>query len=66
MLDGLEVDGNYQCLDADRKPIEGLFAVGNASGRFFGGGNYPMDIEGLSVGRAITTGFATGRYVAGL
>ena len=66
MLDGLEVDGNYQCLDADRKPIEGLFAVGNASGRFFGGGNYPMDIEGLSVGRAITTGFATGRSVAGL
>lgn len=66
MLDGLEVDGNYQCLDADRKPIEGLFAVGNASGRFFGGGNYPMDIEGLSVGRAITTGFATGRYVASL
>ena len=66
MLDGLEVDGNYQCLDADRKPIEGLFAVGNASGRFFGGGNYPMDVEGLSVGRAITTGFATGRYVAGL
>lgn len=66
MLDGLEVDGNYQCLDADKKPIGGLFAVGNASGAFFGGGNYPMDIEGLSVGRAITTGYATGRYVAGL
>ncbi|MCB7038760.1 FAD-binding protein [Eggerthella sinensis] len=66
MLDGLEVDGNYQCLDVDRKPIAGLFAVGNASGRFFGSGNYPMDIEGLSVGRAITTGFATGRHVAGL
>ena len=66
MLDGLEVDGNYQCLDADRMPIEGLFAVGNASGPFFGGANYPMDIEGLSIGRAITTGFVTGRYVAGL
>lgn len=66
MLDGLEVDGHYQCLDANRVPIEGLFAVGNASGRFFGGANYPMDIEGLSIGRAITTGFATGRYVAGL
>ncbi len=48
------------------KPIEGLFAVGNASCPFFGNSNYPMDIEGLSVGRAITTGFATGRYVAGL
>ena len=47
-------------------PIEGLFAGGNASGPFFGGGNYPMDIEGLSVGRAITTGYVTGRYVAGL
>lgn len=66
MLDGLEVDGHYQCLGADMKPIDGLFAVGNASGRFFGGSNYPMDIEGLSVGRAITTGYATGRYVAAL
>ena len=66
LVDGLVVDGNFQCLDVDMNPIEGLFAVGNASGPFFGGGNYPMDIEGLSVGRAITTGYVTGRYVAGL
>ncbi len=66
LVDGLWCDGNFQCLDVDMKPIEGLFAVGNASGPFFGNSNYPMDIEGLSVGRAITTGFATGRYVAGL
>ena len=65
-MDGLWCDDNFQCLDVDMKPIEGLFAVGNASGPFFGNSNYPMDIEGLSVGRAITTGFATGRYVAGL
>lgn len=58
-MDGLWCDGNFQCLDVDMKPIEGLFAVGNASGPFFGNSNYPMDIEGLSVGRAITTGFAT-------
>lgn len=66
LVDGLWCDDHFQCLDADMKPIEGLFAVGNASGPFFGNSNYPMDIEGLSVGRAITTGFATGRYVAGL
>ena len=66
LVDGLWCDGNFQCLDVDMRPIEGLFAVGNASGPFFGNSNYPMDIEGLSVGRAITTGFATGRYVAGL
>ena len=59
LVDGLVVDGNFQCLDVDMNPIEGLFAVGNASGPFFGGGNYPMDIEGLSVGRAITTGYVT-------
>ncbi len=59
LVDGLWCDGNFQCLDAEMKPIEGLFAVGNASGPFFGNSNYPMDIEGLSVGRAITTGFVT-------
>ena len=51
LVDGLWCDGNFQCLDVDMKPIEGLFAVGNASGPFFGNSNYPMDIEGLSVGR---------------
>ena len=66
LVDGLWCDENFQCLDADMQPIEGLYAVGNASGPFFGNSNYPMDIEGLSVGRAITTGFATGRYVASL
>ncbi|MCI2242468.1 FAD-binding protein [Adlercreutzia faecimuris] len=66
LVDGLWCDGNFQCLDADMRPIPGLFAVGNASGPFFGNSNYPMDIEGLSVGRAITTGYVTGRYVAGL
>ncbi|WP_102379095.1 FAD-binding protein [Raoultibacter timonensis] len=66
VLGGLVVDENQQCLDFERKPIEGLFAVGNASGQFYGGVDYPMDIEGLSVGRAITSGYLTGRYVASL
>ena len=66
VLGGLIVDENQQCLDAERQPIEGLFAVGNASGQFYGGVDYPMDVEGLSVGRAITSGYVTGRYVASL
>ena len=41
-------------------------AVGNASGQFYGGVDYPMDVEGLSIGRAITSGYVTGRYVAAL
>ena len=66
ILGGLVVNENLQCLGADFQPIEGLFAVGNASGQFFGGVDYPMDIEGLSIGRAVTTGYVCGRYVASL
>ena len=66
ILGGLVVDENQQCLDAERNPIPGFFAVGNASGQFYGGVDYPMDIEGLSIGRAITSGYVTGRYVASL
>ena len=66
VLAGLVVNENQQCLDENNEPIPGLFAAGNASGQFFGGVDYPMDIEGLSIGRAITSGYLTGRYVASL
>ena len=66
ILGGLVVDSNHQCLNGEFEPISGLYAVGNASGQFFGGVDYPMDIEGLSIGRAITSGYYTGRLVASL
>lgn len=66
ILGGLVVNENHQCLNENFEPIQGLFAVGNASGQFFGGVDYPMDIEGLSIGRAITSGYVCGGYVAGL
>ena len=66
ILGGLIIDENGQCLNEDQQPIAGLFAAGNASGPFFGGVDYPLDVLGLSVGRAITTGYVTGAYVAAL
>ena len=66
ILGGLIIDENGQCLDEELAPIPGLFAAGNASGPFFGGVDYPLDVLGLSVGRAITTGYVTGAYVAAL
>ena len=66
LVDGLWCDDHFQCLDVDMKPIEGLFAVGNASGQFFGGVDYPMDVLGLSIGRAITGGYLAGKHVAAL
>ena len=66
ILSGLVCDGNHQCLNGEMQPIRGLFAAGNASGQFFGGVDYPMNIEGLSIGRAITSGYVVGKYVASL
>lgn len=63
---GLVINEHAQVLDQDRNPIEGLFAIGNCSGPFYGSIDYPMDIAGLSVSRCITFGYVTGRYVASL
>ncbi len=66
ILSGLMCDGNGQCLNIDMQPITGLYAAGNAAGQFFGGVDYPMNIEGLSIGRAVTSGYVLGAYVASL
>lgn len=63
---GLVVDENSQCLNAEGKPIKGLFAVGNDAGGFYGGVDYPLSVFGLSLGRCYTFGYVTGKYVAGL
>ncbi|WP_162610912.1 FAD-dependent oxidoreductase [Gordonibacter sp. An230] len=67
VIGGLLVNADNQVLKADEHtPIEGLYAVGNVSGPFYGGVDYPMDVLGLSIGRAITGGYLAGRHVAGL
>lgn len=61
---GIVVDKDLRVLDGDGEPIKGLFAAGNTAGRFFGGVDYPLDIAGLSVGRAITGGYVAGKIAA--
>ncbi len=55
-MNGLLVDEDYRVLNENRVPIEGLFATGNDSGGMFGGIQYPMNIPGISVGRALMSG----------
>ncbi len=64
VLGGLEVNGSNQVLDDAGQPIAGLYATGNVSGPFFGGIDYPMYFPGLSIGRAITTGYIAGEAAA--
>ncbi|QYK01371.1 FAD-dependent oxidoreductase [Shewanella psychrotolerans] len=63
---GVLVDANHQALDADGKPIGGLFIVGNMGGGFYGGVDYPLTVYGLSLGRCYTFGYLAGKYVAKL
>ena len=57
--DGLKINTSMQVLDADRKPISGLYAAGNDSGGFFAH-DYPIDVIGVSLGRAVTFGWLAG------
>ena len=60
--DGLWTDDNQQVLDMKKKPIPGLYATGNASGRRWGV-QYSTSIGGLSIGMAVTLGMVLGRYL---
>jgi len=64
-LNGVITNGDCQALDADRAVIEGLFAVGNCQGNFFGGLEHQMVIPGMSLGRAMTTGRIAGLLASG-
>jgi fumarate reductase flavoprotein subunit len=61
---GILVDENHQCLDAEGNPINGLYAVGNLGGGFYGGVDYPLTVYGLSLGRCYTFGYLVGKHVA--
>ena len=63
---GALITGYGQVIDEEENPIEGLYAVGNCSGCFYGGVDYPMDVLGLSIGRCITSGYLAGKHAAAL
>ncbi len=63
-LSGLIIDSKGEVLDENREPIPGLYAAGNCSGQFFGGVDYSFVIPGLSLGRAMTSGYIAGEAAA--
>jgi len=58
---GLVTDERTQVLDAQRRPIPGLFAVGNDAASIMGG-NYPG--AGITLGPALTFGYIAGLALA--
>ena len=64
IIHGVNVNKDMQVLNAEGAPIEGLYAIGNCAGNFFGSPDYPMTVPGLSLGRCHTQGYVVGRAVA--
>ena len=62
---GIMTNENAQALTADGKVIEGLYAVGNLGGPFYGGADYPFHQTGLSLGRCYTFGMIAAKHALG-
>lgn len=63
-LDGLRIDEHMRVLSTDRKPIEGLYAVGNCSGSVYAA-TYPELFIGNANGRTITHARHAVMHIAG-
>ena len=61
---GLRTNNDFQCLDAEGAPIEGLYALGNVQGDICAV-DYPINVAGNSHGRCITYGYLLGHELAG-
>lgn len=64
-LDGIRINENTQVLDTKGNVIDGLYAVGTASGSFYAG-NYPVYIVGDCLGRQMTFGHYSVRHAEGV
>jgi len=60
---GLRTDPQARVLDADGKPIPGLYAAGSDQANVMGG-HYPSG--GINIGPAMTFGYVAGRHAAGV
>ena len=63
---GVDVNEKQQCLTPEGEVIEGLYALGNCAGKFYGGIDYPLDIPGLNLGHNYTQGYMVGRDLAAM
>jgi hypothetical protein len=65
VVGGAKINTDFQCLDDQGEPIEGLYAIGNASGGGTYAVDYPINVPGNSHGKALTWGYVCGHKLAG-
>ena len=64
VMGGCLTDKNLNIVDADYKPIPGLYAIGNCCGGMYGV-DYPLLLNGNSYGRAFSYSLVLGRILSG-
>lgn len=62
-LDGVVINDDYQVLDTDNQPIDGLYSVGVDSGCCYAH-TYPNFSAGTNAGRSATAGMLVGKALA--
>ena len=65
VVGGIHISDNFEVLDADDNPIEGLYAIGNCSGDMYAY-DYPINVQGNSHGRCLVEGKCLGEQLAGV
>ncbi len=65
VMGGCLTNTDLNVLDADRRPIEGLYAIGNSCGGMYGV-DYPLLLNGNSYGRAFSYALVLGRVLSGI
>ena len=61
---GLLLDGKLRVIDTEGEPIEGLYAIGNTGGSFYGN-IYPSMIGGTGTGHGMTFGMLAAEEILG-
>ncbi|MDO4972862.1 MAG: FAD-dependent oxidoreductase [Eubacteriales bacterium] len=62
-MDGIRINTDLNAVDADGKPIEGLYVAGDCSGGYFAT-SYPNLLAGAAAGRSVTFGRLAGKNAA--
>lgn len=65
VVGGIHISDNFEVLDAENNPIEGLYAIGNCSGDMYAY-DYPINVQGNSHGRCLVEGKCLGEQLAGV
>ncbi len=62
---GVHISDDFEALDSNGNPIEGLYVIGNCAGDIYAY-DYPINLQGNSHGRCLVEGKCLGEQLAGV